>query len=67
MFQTKPKVNILFLGPSSLLFTEYEVEVCMFGTSVEWWPELVEGDLRELLLANLNQLQNLRLEACLVV
>ena len=39
----------------------------MFGTSVEWWPELVEGDLRELLLANLNQLQNLRLEACLVV
>ena len=39
----------------------------MFGTSVEWWPELLEGDWRELLLESLNQLQNVRLEACLVV
>ena len=52
---------------SSLLFTKYEVEVCNFGTSVEWWPELLEGDWRELLLENLNQLQNVRLEVCLVV
>ena len=50
---------------SSLLFTKYEVEVCNFGKSVEWWPELLEGDWRELLLENLNQLQNVRLEVCL--
>ena len=52
---------------SSLLFTKYEVEVCYFGTSVEWWPELLGGDWRELLLESLNQLQNVRLEVCLVV
>ena len=67
MFQTKPKVNIIFLGATSLVFTNYEVEVRNFVTSVEWWPELLEGDWRELLLESLNQLQNVRLEACLVV